>query len=291
MSQFQLSSGKKKESDFFVLYGVEGVGKTTFACGAPKPVVLDIEGGSSQIDTTRIDEDQLQTITNISMAVKAMIESDECETIVIDSLTRYQAILFESIAKAHGKQSVAEVPYGVGYSEAQAKTLEFIKLCKTAKKAGKNVILIAHNAKRNFNDPTQMEAYARYELELNEKIAGVIKKEVDAIYFVNYKTLIKDGKGLDSGQRILYTQRKPGHDAKNRFGLPYEIELDWDIYIKEKENSVESHETYVEEVRCLAAEITDETTRNKVLDLIKSETNIIKLKNYIARCNDIIHNQ
>lgn len=288
--EFQLSKGKKDEPEFFVLFGVEGIGKTTFACGAPNPVVVDIEGGSNQIDTLRIDEDQLQSMANINAAIEHLMQTD-CETIIVDSLTRYQAILFESIAKAHGKQSVAEVAYGVGYSEAQAKTLEFIKLCKKAKKAGKNVILIAHNSKKNFNDPTQMEAYARYELELNEKIAGVIKKEVDAIYFANFKTLVKDGKGLDSGQRLLYTQRKPGHDAKNRFGLPYEIELEWDAYQNAKANSVETPEQYIEEIQGLASEISDEVTRNKVLEAVKAERNIIKLKNFIARCNDIIHNQ
>ena len=288
--EFQLSKGKKSEPEFFVLFGVEGIGKTTFACGAPNPVVVDIEGGSNQIDTLRIDEDQLQSLDNINAAIIHLMDTD-AETIIIDSLTRFQAILFESIAKAHGKKSVAEVAYGVGYSEAQAKTLDFIKLCKQAKKKGKNVILIAHNAKKNFNDPTQMEAYARYELELNDKIAGVIKKEVDAIYFANFKTLIKDGKGLDSGQRLLYTQRKPGHDAKNRFGLPYEVELEWDAYQTAKANSVETPEQYIEEIQGLASEIGDEETRDKVLEAVKSERNIIKLKNYIARCNDIIHKQ
>lgn len=291
MSKFKLSKGKKEEPEFFVLFGVEGIGKTTFACGAPNPVVLDIEGGSNQVDTVRIDEDQLQSVQAINEAIKELMENPDCETIVVDSLTRYEAILFKSIAKQHGKGSVAEVPWGVGYSEAQAKTLEFIELCKKAKKSGKNVILIAHNKNKNFNDPTQLESYARYELELNEKIAGVIKKEVDAIYFANYKTLVKDGKGLDSGQRLLYTQRKPGHDAKNRFGLPYEIELEWGAYMKAKKNSVETPDQYVEEIKVLATEIQDEETRKKVLSSIEGETNIIKLKNYISRCNDIIFQQ
>ena len=50
---FDLSSIQKKaamQAPRIMLYGVEGIGKTTFAAGAPSPIFIQTEDGLGSID-------------------------------------------------------------------------------------------------------------------------------------------------------------------------------------------------------------------------------------------------
>lgn len=285
--KFQLSKGKKVEPEFFLLYGVEGIGKTTFAAQAPKPVIIDIEGGSKQIDTTRIDEEFLGSTNDVIEAIGEMANSD-LETIIIDSASRLEKIIWNEVAKDKKKDSIEDIGYAKGYIYALEKWERVLLACKAAQKKGKNVIIIAHNHQKTFNDPTLVEGYSRYEIELHHKAAGLIKKNVDGIYFANYKVLVKEGRGLDTGERCLYTERRAGHDAKNRFGLPYEIALDWEEYIKAKGSSVLSKDALKRQIEGMLPEVTNEETREKITEALKGDHSIAELQAYLKRVETII---
>lgn len=287
MSKFQLSKGKKVEPEFFVLFGVEGIGKTTFAAQAPNPVIIDIEGGSKQIDTTRIDEDYLKSVNDVAEAINEMAASDY-ETIIIDSVSRLEKIIWNEVAKRNKKDSIEDIGYAKGYIYALEDWEKVLNACKEAKKKGKNVIIIAHNHQKTFNDPTMVEGYTRYELELHHKASGLIKKNVDGIYFANYKILVKDGRGLDTGERCLYTERRAGHDAKNRFGLPYELPLNWASYIEAKAGSVVNPETLKRQIEGLLPEVTNEETSEKIVEALKGDLSIAELQAYLKRVETII---
>lgn len=286
MSKFQLSKGKIEEPEFFILYGVEGIGKSTFASKAPNPVIIDIEGGSKQIDTVRIDEQSLQTVEDIIDAVGELADSD-FETIVIDSISRLEKIILNRVAVDKKKESIEDIGYAKGYIYALTYWERLLDACKAAKLKGKNIIMIAHNHQKTFNDPTMIEGYTRYELELHHKAASLLKKNVDAIYFANYKVLIKEGRGLDTGERYMHTQRRAGHDAKNRFDLPYAIKLDWDEYIKAKGSTQESKEDIREQINSYITEIPSEEVRNKINEALKEDLSVKGLKAYLKRVQQI----
>lgn len=290
MSKLKLSKGKKQEPEFFVLFGVEGIGKTTFATQAPDPVVIDIEGGSSQIDTTRVEDEDLKTVQNVVDTINELAQS-EYKTLILDSASRLEKIIWNEVAARAGKNSIEDIGYAKGYIFALEDWEKVLTACQNAKKIGKNVIIIAHNHQKTFNDPTMVEGYTRYELELHHKAAGLIKKNVDAIYFANYKVLVKDGRGLDTGERCMYTERRAGHDAKNRFGLPYEVNLNWSDYMKAKSNSNMSAEVYIRQIEGLLIEVTDMDTKEKIKSAIAGETDTNKLKSYLNRVNIIIGEQ
>lgn len=287
MSKFQLSKGKKIEPEFFILYGVEGIGKTTFASQAPNPVIIDIEGGSKQIDTTRIDDDYLKTTKDIISAIDEMANSD-FQTIIIDSASRLEKIIWNEVAKRNKKESIEEIGYAKGYIYALEDWENLLISCRNAQKRGKNVVIIAHNHQKTFNDPTLVDGYTRYELELHHKAAGLLKKNVDGIYFANYEILVKDGKGLDTGERKLYTERRASHDAKNRFGLPYEIKLDWAEYMKAKGGSVLSADALRRQINGLLPEVTNEETKEKIIEALKGDLKIDELQAYLKRIETII---
>jgi hypothetical protein len=71
-------------------------------------------------------------------------------------------------------------------------------------------------------------AYERHSIKLNEKASALYSEFSDAVLFMSQKVYIKTDnnkvKAYGEGERILVTEQRPSHLAKNRFGLPYEIQ-------------------------------------------------------------------
>ena len=90
-------------------------------------------------------------------------------------------------------------------------------------------------------------AYDRYSPRLHKHAASLISEWVDAVLFATKRLRIsKDGDsrsiaspiGADGGTRVLRTNGSPACLAKNRFGLPNEIPLNWDAFIEAYRNAV-----------------------------------------------------
>lgn len=50
-----ITDGKIKRPQKVVIYGSEGIGKSTFAAQFPKPLFIDTEGGTSHMNVRRIN--------------------------------------------------------------------------------------------------------------------------------------------------------------------------------------------------------------------------------------------
>lgn len=292
MSQFKLSKGIQDKPFLMVVYGVEGIGKTTFACDAPNPIVIDIEGGSSNIDITRIESTELKNYQNVIEAMNQAAALD-FDTIVIDSLSKLEELIWAETCNrksVNGKtyKSVEDFGFKQGYIFALDEWQKFIETCVAVRDAGKNVILVAHNTTKKFDDPTLIESYTRYEIDLHPKAAGLIRKYVEAVLFANYKTLVKDGKGLETGERYLFTERRPGHDAKNRFCLPYEVNLNWADFVAAKNGAKEDPDVYKRQIIEMVNDIPNDETRGKILDALEADLSIAQLKAYVKRVETII---
>ena len=98
-------------------------------------------------------------------------------------------------------------------------------------------MLTAHAQMRKFEQPDELGAYDRWELKMLKQTAPMVKEWADIILFCNYKTMVVnvDNKGAakgknkaQGGRRVMYTSHHPCWDAKNRFGLPDELEMSYD---------------------------------------------------------------
>src|SRR5215472_5569935 len=71
-------------------------------------------------------------------------------------------------------------------------------------------------------------------LKINDKGAALVREAADAVLFARFETeLVKtNGKtrAYGEGNRIMYTESRPGWDAKNRFNLPFCMQLDWKTF-------------------------------------------------------------
>ena len=297
MSKFQLSNGPIDTPKFLAIYGVEGIGKTTWAAQAPGAFVVDVEGGSSEVDVqNRIEKKYIETFQDVLDAMIFAAEQDSCQTVVVDSLSKVEEKLWQvtckrKSVKGHTYNSIEDFGYKQGYIFALDEWSIFIATCEKVLAMGKNVILVGHEMTKKFDDPTMLEGYSRYEIDIHAKASKFIRRYVGALLFAKYKTLVKDGKGLETGERCLYTERRPGHDGKNRFQLPYELPLMWnefDLAVK-KGMAVEKPESYRSQIEGLLPEVFPDETREKIKNALSNPAlTVAELKAYLDRVETLI---
>lgn len=221
--------GKQQRAQRVVIYGVESVGKSTFAAQFPKPLFLDIEGGTSHLDVDRVDIDSWKQLGECI----ADVAKTDYRTVVIDSADWAERLAVEDLLAANKKQSVEDFGFGKGWVMAAEKVSRFLGALDRLIDAGKNVVVIAHSKVQRVEPPDILAAYDRYELKLSKQSSPLVKEWADELWFFRFKTkaVTNDGgkaKGIGGKERVIFTTHSAAYDAKTRSGLPDEIPMEWD---------------------------------------------------------------
>lgn len=234
----QIIRGKQSGAKKTVVYGPEGIGKSTFASRFPDPVFIDTEGSTKDMDVARLPrpgswEYLLQEIQYVKD------NPGVCGSLVIDTVDWAEQLCVEHICDKHHKDGIESFGYGTGYVYTKEEFGRFLNKLEDLVEAGINVVLTAHSHIKKFEQPDELGAYDRWELKLGKKTASqtapLVKEWADMLLFVNYKTysVAVDDKGKkhkgQGGKRIMYTSHHPCWDAKNRYGLPDECEFDYEV--------------------------------------------------------------
>ena len=236
-------TGPSHEPLRIVLQGVEGIGKTTFAAGAPGAIFIGPEDGGGDLDLHRIT---VKTWTETLDAVRALTdEPHDYRVVVFDTIDFLERLLHLHLTKGEKSMEKIEGGYGKGYKIAAEEMLKLItSLDALRTKRRMSVIGLAHTEIKKFDDPTEA-AYDRYQIRMHKDTAAMWSGWADCVLFANFDVrvrvadggnapdILKKGKALDRApDRILYTERRPAFDAKNRYALPFEIALSWDAFAK-----------------------------------------------------------
>jgi hypothetical protein len=229
----EIIKGVQHNAWLAVLYGVPGIGKSTLAALAPKPLFLDLEGGLARIDcdkTPRIN-DYAELIDALKFAYKS-----DYTTIVLDTLDGVEELIRKHVCAAGGQKSIEAFRYGKGYTLMTEKFQELLNTFELFKAINKNVLLIGHEIIKSFSPPDG-DAYDRYILKMNQKLASVLVGRADAVFFAQYEALLKTDRthedrlrAIGTGRRILRTQEAPAWIAKNRMRLEPTIDMDAAIF-------------------------------------------------------------
>ena len=230
----QITRGRKARAQKVVIYGPEGIGKSTFAAQFPEPVFIDTEGSTDNMDVARMDKPTSWTMLKNEIAfIKA--NSDACKTLVIDTIDWAEQLAVSYVCSQHQKNGIEDFGWGKGYTYVQEEIGRLLNSLSELVDIGINVVLTAHAQIKKFEQPDEMGAYDRYELKLGQKTssktAPLVKEWADMVLFANYKTLVMttdDGKKkAQGGERVIYTNHRPAWDAKNRHGLPDQLPFDF----------------------------------------------------------------
>ncbi|EPM7558070.1 ATP-binding protein [Enterococcus faecium] len=216
-----------------VIYGPEGIGKSSLASQFPEPIFIDTEGSTSNMDVARMDKPTSWTM--LLSQVDFVKQSMPCKTLIIDTVDWAERLCIEFITTRANKDSITKFGYGEGFIQLEEEFGRFLNKLSDLTELGINVVLTAHAKINKFEQPDEMGAYDRWELKLGNKTtaktAPLTKEWADMVLFCNYKTLsvATDDKGKkfkgQGGKRVIYTTHHPAWDAKNRFGLPEELDM------------------------------------------------------------------
>ena len=225
-----ITSGKIDRALKVVVYGSEGIGKTTFAAAFPEPLFIDTEGGTAHMDVRRIDRPQSWDEL-LSIVEEVASDPNVCKTLVLDTADWAEALCANYICQKYKQNSIESFGYGKGYTYLAEEFGRLFTEFDAVIESGKNVVITAHAKMRKFEQPDEQGAYDRWEMKLSKQVAPLLKEWCDMLLFLNYKTYVvtseTNSKKAQGGKRVMYTSHHPCWDAKNRHGLPAEMEMDF----------------------------------------------------------------
>lgn len=231
-----ITSGKIASAQKIVIYGPEGIGKSSFAAKFPRPIFIDTEGSTKWMDVQRFDKPTSWTMLNSQVQYVKQNRSI-CDTLVIDTIDWAEQLCINDICAAYNKKGIEDFGYGNGYVYEKEAFGKFLNSLEEVVEAGVHVVLTAHAQLRKFEQPDELGAYDRWELKLGKKtssqISPLVKEWADMVLFANYETFAvqTDDQGkkfkAQGGKRVMYTSHHPCWDAKNRCGLPDKLPFDY----------------------------------------------------------------
>lgn len=240
-----IESGRSNRPRRVMVYGVHGIGKSTFGAMAPKPVFIQTEDGLANIETARFP--LAESFDDILAAIMALYsDQHEFQTVVVDSADWLEQLIWKEVIRRRpttdrGRDitSIEDYGFAKGYTYALDVWREVLDgLNALRNERGMMVILIAHAKIERFENP-ETDAYDRYSPRLNKHASALIQEWCDEVLFATYKVHTKQTeegfdktrtRGIGTGDRIIRTTERPAHMAKNRLSLPEEMPLNFAAY-------------------------------------------------------------
>lgn len=245
ISLASIKRGASEAPPRILIYGVQGIGKSTFGASAPAPIFLPTEDGLGVIDVPSFP--LARSYQDVLDALNVLITEDhEFSTLVVDSLDWLEPLIWRKLCEHESRPdkpvySIEEFGYGKGYIMALGFWREYIDGINYLRDRKKMMILqTAHSDVKRYEAP-DTDAYDRYIVKLHKGASALMQEHSDCVLFANYNTGVTQEKlgfnqtrkrAIGGGIRMLHTQEKPAYAAKNRYGLPESIPLDgntWDV--------------------------------------------------------------
>lgn len=230
MSKYSVTTGVQPAPVKTVLYGPEGIGKSTFASRFPDPVFIDTEGGTKRLNVARLPQP-----TSWAMLLDEVRKGNvPCGTLVLDTADWAERLCIQAVCARAKVNGIEDFGYGKGYTYVKEEFAKLLDALEEVLNAGHNVVVLAHAAITKFEQPDAVGNYDRWSMKTSKQVAPLLREWCDMLLFANYKTVVEkvgDGKNAKSkasgGRRVLYTTHHPCWDAKNRFDLPEEVPFEY----------------------------------------------------------------
>lgn len=232
LGTLNISRGVVDTAKKVVIYGPEGIGKSTLASRFPAPLFLDVEGSTKAMSVDRVDS--LTTWDALRSAMTALqTTGHDYRTVVIDTADWAERLATIHVCEQPPKKNgIEDFGYGKGYVYLKETFSKLLGDCDALIAKGINVVFTAHAAMRKFEQPDEKGAYDRWEMKLTKYDAPLLKEWADMVLFCNYKTFAQKMENgtykASGGRRVMYTTHNPCWDAKNRYGLPDELPMDYE---------------------------------------------------------------
>lgn len=232
VSMSDLKKVKADKPPRAVIYGPEGMGKTSLAAEFPAPVFLQTEEG----ETGALELDSFGLLSSFEAVMEAIgslySEDHGFRTVVIDTTTSLEKLVWGETCRRQKWASIEAPGYGKGYKEADYVWQELLDgLGALRRDRNMGVLFLAHSEVSRFDDPTTA-SYSRYDIDLHDRAKAMINRDVDAILLIKQEvSLAKDEQGFGKDRKVgqagsarwIYCEGRPAYTAKNRYGMPEKV--------------------------------------------------------------------
>ncbi len=201
-----------------LLYGADGVGKSSFCAGAPDPLFVDPASGSLSYDVRRVvPKDWAETRQWVGAVADGSVP---CKTLVLDSLSELETMSHEHLFPGSSIDQF-DKGYGRGDTVALVEWRDFLAQLDRVWNRGIGIVVVAHATVTKFEDPSG-PAYDRYQVSARKSMSLLLRQWVSYVLFAREEVFLqaseKGGvkKATTTGARFVYTRRTPAWDAKAR---------------------------------------------------------------------------
>ena len=154
----KITRGKIPGAKKCVLYGPEGIGKSTLAAQFPAPLFIDTENGTKELDVARFDKPTSWEM--LLQEVRYVLNSpDICKTLVVDTADWAEKLCIKAICDQHQKRGIESFDYGKGYTFVYEGFGELLNLLADVTERGIHVVLTAHAATKRREQPDEFGTY------------------------------------------------------------------------------------------------------------------------------------
>lgn len=239
--------GRRCDPPRVLIYGIDGVGKSTWAASAPRPIFIQTEDGLGQIDCERFP--LAREYRDVAGQLSALATGKhEYQSVVVDSLDWLERLIWQEVCRRTNASNIEKAGGGFakGYVFSLDEWRDVLSMLDACRARGMAIILVAHAKIERFEDP-ENPAYDRYSPRLNKHAEALVREWVDATLFATRRLVVrKEGEGFnersiaapmgaDGGERIIRTVGGPACVAKNRYALPPEMPLSWAAFAEKLE--------------------------------------------------------
>ena len=227
-----ITRGKTFGAPRILLYGMEGIGKSTSAANFPDPVFVQTEDGLGNIDCAKFP--LAQSAEEAFKQLDALRSPNEFQTVVVDSLDWLERLIWDQVAKDAKVDSIEKIGYGKGYVIALTYWRKILDVLSALHAQNKIVLLLAHAVAEDYTDP-EVANLKRFTPRLHKTARSLIAEYVDVILLATRQ--YGAAKGDANNPRIVRTEASPFQVAKSRYDVPAELPLDANAVLDAIRNS------------------------------------------------------
>ena len=229
----KILKGKQRRRRKVLLYGVEGVGKSTWAAGAPRPLFLNFEDGVADIE---VDKTERLASYAETLEVMRWLHGGEhdYQSVVFDTIDWFERLIHQQVCDNARTTSIEKVDggFGKGYVAAANLLQEFLQgLDMLIADRKLNIVMLGHCKREKVNDP-EREQYETYTPDLHALAASTLREWCDEVFFANHRDYTRTEElghkktraiAVGGEDRYLRCTHRAGVRAKNRLDMPDEI--------------------------------------------------------------------
>lgn len=272
-----------------LIYGQPGAGKSTLACSAPNPVMLDFDGGATRINGAhQVPTVQVRKWEDVGGAIEEIKAANEFKTIIIDTVGKMMMFMEEYIKRTNAKMRNYDGSLTLkGYGLRKQMFLNFIKETSVM---GMNIIFVGHEIEQKRGDDTIIRP------EIGGSSTNDLMKELDLVGYVETigqsrtisfdpcdKYYAKNTCNMAGIIKLPVLTDKDGNAVGENKFLCQVI----DAYKARQQHNIEltsQYEQLCQLIRENAAEVSDADSANDYIDWVKSLAHLMNSKAVALTC-------